>query len=135
MLRLAIIVTTVLATALGSLGLPIYLHTCRMMAADAETAGCAMCDARENANAPVVPDDDGAGSCCGTEVVHQRVDDGTMSRAEMPLPLLVGVVAYFVANLTAPETPRLDRSDADRSPPALAARSQHSYLLNSTFLI
>jgi hypothetical protein len=135
MLRNALIVLTIIATAVGSLGLPIYLHTCRMMSAETESAGCAMCSSRDD-HRPVVPatGDDG-GPCCGDEVIHQRVDTGTLARAEMPMPLFVGLVTILAIELDPPVAPTLARGGHGHSPPELAARSRLTYLLNSTFLI
>lgn len=134
MLRIALILTTIVATTLGSLGLPMYLHTCRMMAMETDAPGCPMCDSRKDAR-PVVADDDGSGACCGESVVLQRTDDGTMTRAEMPMPLFAGIVAFFAIDLAQPSIALLAPSEFGHSPPGLAARTQHTYLLNSTFLI
>lgn len=138
MLRLALILTTIIATTLGSLGLPIYLHTCRMLAMQVETdgSGCSMCSAREDGR-PVVPASahDDSGSCCDDSVVHQRTDPGTMTRADVPMPLFVAIMTFVALELEMPLSPTLPGSDRVHSPPGLAARTQHTYLLNSTFLI
>jgi hypothetical protein len=135
MLRILLIATTIFATALGSLGLPVYLHSCRMQAMETEAAGCPMCDARKDAR-PVVPaGHESTGACCNDSVVHQRTDDGTMARAEIPMPLFAGIVTLVALEMSTPIAPSLSASQYGPSPPGLAARTQHSYLLNSTFLI
>lgn len=136
MIRIAIILTTIVATTLGSLGLPVYFHTCRMMAMETQTAGCSMCDDRDDAR-PIVPpsDDDTSGACCGESVIHQRTDDGTMTRAEIPMPLFASLVTFLTFEFAPSAAPSLNTSEYGHSPPGLAARTQHSYLLNSTFLI
>jgi hypothetical protein len=134
MLRIAIILTTILATTFGSLGLPIYLHTCRMVAAETARPGCPSCTSK----AKQMADEHrmkGGSKCCGTSVVHQRVDAGTMSRAEMTAPVFAGIVAIVIFDLVAPLAPSAARADVGHSPPGLAALARHTYLLNSTFLI
>lgn len=134
MLRIALILTTVIATFVGSLGLPVYLHTCRMLAMETQEAGCSMCDARDDGR-PVVPSSEDSGPCCGDEVIHPRIDDGTLARIEMPMPLFAGIIVLFALDLTPIDQPSLATSDYGHSPPGLAARAQHRWLLNSTFLI
>ncbi|MBC8144910.1 MAG: hypothetical protein H7X80_04940 [bacterium] len=125
----------IVATALGSLGLPLYQHSCRMIAAETKEAGCPMCSSRES-NLPVQHDtSDDDGGCCSDNVVNQSVDDGTMMRVAMPAPMLVVVAGSFtllVPDLCAPFS---KRNAFGESPPSFAARRQHTYLLNSTFLI
>jgi hypothetical protein len=135
MLRIALILTTIVVTTVGSLGLPIYLHTCRMIAAETEKAGCAMCDEQDDSRHPVVPATDDDGSCCGSSIVNQRIDPGTSYRAALPMPLVVALAAFVAVELELPADVGTVPCDIGHSPPPLAARTQHAYLLNSTFLI
>ena len=105
------------------------------MAAETTKAGCPMCSAEEDGLVNRHDDSDEHGRCCTESVVNQRVDAGTMSRAELPMPLFAGVVAHVLFALDLPIAPTADIDAGGHSPPALAARSQLTYLHNSTFLI
>ena len=133
MLRLVLIAITIVATVHGSLGLPLSLHTCRMMLAGSDAPGCPMCAASDAAIVAGGGDDEGA--CCSDEVVHQRVDPGATARVDIPMPLFVGTVVLATLDLLDTASPAIVTARRSHSPPALAARAQHAYLHNATFLI
>src|SRR5512133_1146142 len=82
----------VIATTFGSLGLPVFLHTCRMMDRTTPVAGCSMCSTANDHEKYHKPGDN---PCCKSTVVNQRTDTGTLARVDMPsLPVFV-VAAFF----------------------------------------
>lgn len=134
MLRSAIISMLISATLLGSIGIPLSMHTCKMIAAETQEAGCPMCSSRTD-NLPVQRATHDGSNCCAETTVHQLIDDGTMLSVEIPSPMLIGIAAFFPLFVPELSSPSRVCSAFGESPPALARRTQHAYLLNSTFLI
>jgi hypothetical protein len=137
MLRTAIILATIVATFLGSLGLPVYLHACEMSQQRAGMkSSCSMCLKRS----ALKRDATGEGMrikakpCCTSHTLVQQTDPGALAKVEhLPAPLFAAFVSYLVI-------PQLASSLASPAawterPPPLASRAQATYLFNSTFLI
>ncbi|MEO5929039.1 MAG: hypothetical protein ABIR47_03815 [Candidatus Kapaibacterium sp.] len=138
MYRASIILATVVALLIGSIGWPVSLYACEMANLRGSVkVACPMCSA---ASAKA---DDGKdchrserkSPCCRKQhaVIHADTT-ATMLTAISFTPLLVALVTFLV--------PGIDRHAIDAHgrfwidhPPPLPHHAQASYLFNSTFLI
>jgi hypothetical protein len=127
MLRRSIILATVIAFLVGSIGLPVSLYACQMKKAVACGAcGCTIDPA----------DTDAAKPCCAKEhtVVRDDVTTAMPQPAGISMQLATAVIVeHFVAADLCAQTP--EANFLIHHPPPLEHHAQASYLFNSTFLI
>ena len=130
---------TIVAIIYGTLGLPVYVHSCRMMGAADSAPMCGMCESAADAGAS---GSEGTAMkferipCCKTDQIVHKTAPTVMPRGEeIPAPVLVLLVQSLLeqADPHAAETGS-GLAVGDRPPP-LASRSRSTYLLNSSFLI
>jgi hypothetical protein len=144
MLRCSVILATVVALLLGSLGLPVSLYSCEMMKVrGAVISPCGRCCPSGTSGSVARRDgehdrrgDLKSPPCCSREHKLLRADMVALpwAGALLPRPVLACSVL--------PVLPMRVRSVVDarskflmEHPPPLASHAQDAYLFNSTFLI
>jgi hypothetical protein len=136
MFRKSIIAATIIAILIGSIGLPVTAHACRMMKRVTSVA-CGNCGA-EHAAARA-PDRDNsrpriaATPCCSTTNTVQAISSAiTIQNREM----VAVIVAMFVSYHPYRREPVCNGYIAHKGfRPPIARQGQHTYLFNSLFLI
>lgn len=137
MIRTSFILTLVLALLLGSLGMPLTLHSCQMAGMDRQVAStCGMCggDEREHHQDDRVEAPNG---CCSVEsIVRQLLPTVQSLPPALPAPAAVALYDLLAQlfdryQVITTVSPALDAN----SPPSLSERGRTTYLRNSCFLI
>ncbi len=143
MIRAAIILATIVAFVAGSLDIPVYLHSCRMMERETfDMSGCSMCEP-DHRDVPVrvsIGTEDTRHTltsvpCCTDHEIDRHLDPSLLGRPDLPVaPSLQAVPPSFIAGLHRAVAARVDTDWTDRPPP-LAECGPATYLVNSVFLI
>ncbi|MDB5033143.1 MAG: hypothetical protein JWQ98_384 [Chlorobi bacterium] len=137
MYRASIILATVVALLIGSIGWPVSLYSCEMAnARGSMKASCPMC----NRSADPAPAKDCHGTpkkapCCQKQhtVIHADTTATVMTAISFT-PLLVALITLLVPGIDLHAIDAHGRFWIDHPPP-IAHHAQAAYLFNATFLI
>ena len=128
--RKIIILTTLLGLLIGTVGLPMNVHACKMAKSEQVAKTCGMCVASHEKQS-----DDGNG-CCDNRVELQHTDHASLVKTtvEVPAPIIIAVLVWPL--LQSESIVDLHHTNLSQThPPPLERRNQSTYLFNSSFLI
>lgn len=130
MLRKTIIVTTLLGLLIGTIGLPMNVHACKMAKEEKVAQTCGMCSSDH------AKQGDEKRGCCENRLELQHTDDASLANTGISIapPVLLAVLVWHLSSLKTPVESYAIVTSHAHSPP-LERRGQSTYLFNSSFLI
>lgn len=132
MFRRGIILATIVAVVIGSVGFPTNVHSCAMKKEETVSSTCGMCS-RAHAEES---HDSGSGRCCDNRIEFQHTDPASSVKAgvAVPAPAILAVLVWYAISFEPVSAHHSFVSLRSHSPP-VGLRQQASYLFNSSFLI
>lgn len=134
MIRKTIILFTMLAVIIGSVGMPVNVHSCTMAGEEVAAPTCGMCGAEHTTAAATRHE---RKPCCNNHTELRQTDEasGVQPGFSLPRPLSICILIHTIlAPLDATSAEEIPVRFRSHSPPPDLLKDQ-TYLFNASFLI
>ena len=130
--RKIIILATLLGLLIGTIGMPVNVHSCAMKGEIKAAKTCGICEMKPAQER----EDSRSNGCCDDRIELQHTDEASLANVAIKIsaPVIIAVLSWPLLQVEQVAEAHTTTISQAHSPP-LEKRNQSIYLFNSSFLI